>query len=141
MSIESVLHSIIQPVFGDEVYPVVHPDPDGTEAEVAALYAIYFKVGGQTFSSLDGTGTLSRVRFQISIYGIDFNEVGAKEISLKAAMKTANDIADEAIDERKDPLTTPGALSNILMSVPSDGYEKDTKRYVKRLEYYCWMRD
>jgi hypothetical protein len=140
MSIESTLYSILQPIFVDELYPVVHPDPDGLESEVAALYAVYLKVGGAVFSNLKQDGNLTRPRIQISIYGIDFDEVGAKEAAVVSAMTAANLAASVAIKSRLDPLTVVGALPNSAIGVPIDGYEKDTKRYVKHLEFYCWVR-
>lgn len=138
MSIESVLYGILGPVFGTEFYPVTHPDPDGTE--VATLYGIYLKVGGGVINKLDGTDDLTRPRMQISIYGIDSDAVIAKEAAVIAAMKTANDLSNAATDVNVDPFSITGALPNVMIGVPVDGYEKDTKRFVKHLEFYCWIR-
>ena len=138
MSIEEKLYSILSPVFGTEIYPVIHPDPEGTETDVAELYAITHKVGGQVYNTLKGTAALRRPRMQISIYGINFDNVVVKEQAVIAAMDAANDVASQAIDDRNDPLTVEGSLPNTEVGVPIDDYEKDTKRFVKILEYYCW---
>ena len=140
MSMESVLHGLLEPVFGTEIYPVVHPDPDGTQTEVATLYAIYTVVGGSTFGRLEGDSDLTRPRVQISIYGINFDNTLAKASAVRVAMQAANAVASTAIDNGDDPLTEVGSLPNTILGVPMDGYEKDTKRFVKHLEYYVWTR-
>ena len=141
MSIESVFYSILSPVFETELYPVVHPDPDGTNSEVAELYAVFFKVGGQTFGTLEGDADIRRPRMQISIYGVNFDDVVAKEEAVIAAMKTANTVASAAVEAGDDPLTETGSLPNRIIGVSIDGYEKDTKRFVKTLEYYVWSNN
>lgn len=138
MSVESKLYSILSSTFSNELYPVVHPDPDGTETEVAQLYAIFAKVGGAAFNTLNGTGDLERPRIQISIYGINFDDVITKEAAVKVAMKIANTVSSQAIDAGNDPFETTGALPNIQVSVPSHGYESDTKRFYSHLEFYVW---
>lgn len=140
MSMESVLHGLLEPVFGNEIYPVVHPDPDGDQTEVATLYAIYTVVGGSTFGRLEGDSDLARPRVQISIYGINFDNTLAKASAVRVVMQAANEAANAAIANGDDPLTEVGSLPNIILGVPMDGYEKDTKRFVKRLEYYVWIR-
>ena len=132
----STFYSILQPVFGDELYRIVHPDPDGRE--VATLYAVFSKVGGSVFGDLEGDGNLRRPRMQLSIYGIDSDEVDVKEALVIAAMEAANLAANEAVAARIDPLTATGALPNRAMGDSIEGYEKDTKRFVKHMEYYCW---
>lgn len=138
MSISTKLYSILQTVFGNEIYPVIHPDYDGTE--ISDLFAIYSSVGGQSFNSLQSTDTLQRPRMQISIYGINFDEVVLKEAATISAMNTANTVAITAIKNKQNPLTVTGALPNVLVGSPIDGYEKDTKRFVKHLEFYCWVQ-
>ena len=140
MSMESKIYELLQPIFGDEVYPVIHPDPDGDQTEVATLYAIYSVVGGSTFGRLEGDSDLSRPRVQISIYGINFDNVVAKATSVIAAMRTANDVGNAAVDNGDDALIEVGSLPNNILGVPIDGYERDTKRFVKHLEYYVWIR-
>jgi hypothetical protein len=138
MSVSTKLYAILQSIFNGELYPVVHPDPDGTE--VADLYAIFLKVGGQSFNNIKNTDSLQRPRMQISIYGIDFDVVEAKELAVVAAMQTANIAANTAVKNKTNPLTTTGALPNSLIGTPVDGFEKDTKRFVKHLDYYCWVQ-
>ena len=140
MSIESKLYAILSSTFGTELYPVVHPDPDGTSSEVAELYAIFVKAGGRTFPTMEGDSNLRRPRMQISIYGINFDNVVAKEAAVIAAMAAANAVASAAIALGNDPLTATGSLPNIAVGVPVDGYESDTKRFVKHLEFYVWER-
>ena len=140
MSMESVLHGLLEAVFGTEIYPVVHPDPDGNQTEVATLYAIYTVVGGSTFGRLEGDSDLTRPRVQISIYGINFDNTLAKSSAVRVAMQAANAVASTAIDNGDDPLMEVGSLPNSILGVPIDGYEKDTKRFVKHLEYYVWTR-
>lgn len=141
MSIESVLHGILAPVFGAEVYPVVHPDPDGSLGEVSDIYAIFIKVGGAIFPILDGESGLSRPRLQISVYSsMDFDALLVKEGAVIAAMTAANLLVSQAIDARVDPFTVSGALANSAIGEPTHGYERETKRYVSHLEYYCWSR-
>lgn len=138
MSIESVLTTILSSTFDDEFYHVVHPDPEASD--VATLYAVFLKVGGQTFNKLEGTDDLTKPRMQVSIYGIDSDEVLIKEAAVIAAMKTANGLANTAIQTQVDPFSVTGALPNTMIGVPVDDYEKDTKRFVKHLEFYCWNR-
>ena len=140
MTISSKLYFIISPAFNGELYPVVHPDPDGLSSSVGALYAVYNIVGGANFPTLKTDSDLERPRVQISIYGINFDDVEAKQLAVMAAMRYANALANQAIKNRLDPLTAVGALPNSLVGSPMDDYEKDTKRYVKHLEYYCWIR-
>ena len=138
MSIETTLYSILSPVFGTELYPVRHPDPEGVDTDVAKLYAVFTKVGGRTFSTLEGDDSLRRPRMQISIYGIDFDTVLAKEAAVNAAMDAANVVASQAVDAGEDPLSKTGSLPNTAQGVPVDGYESDTKRFAKHMEFYCW---
>jgi len=138
MSIETILYSILSPVFGVELYPVRHPDPEGVDTDVAKLYAVFSKIGGRIFSTLEGDDSLRRPRMQISIYGIDFDAVSAKEYAVNAAMDTANVVASQAVDDGNDPLSVVGSLPSIAVGVPIDGYESDTKRFVKHMEFYCW---
>jgi len=140
MSVESRLHSILYPVFGTELYPIVHPDPDGTESEVSALYAIYIKVGGAKFHTLEGNTDISRPRMQISIYSVDFDEMLTKEAAVVAAMNAANIAASVAVDSGLDPLVVEGSLPNIAISVPTHGRESDTDRFYSHMEYYVWDR-
>lgn len=134
------IYTILQPIFGNELYPVVHPDPDGLESSVADLYAIYLQVGGNLFLTLKNTDDLERQRIQVSIYGIDFNIVKSKSYAVKAAMKTANAVASQAVANRLDPLSVTGSLPNSMIHPGIDDYEANTKRFVKHLEFYCWAR-
>ena len=35
MTVKESIAFILQPVFGDEIYPIQHPDPDGLQSSVA----------------------------------------------------------------------------------------------------------
>ena len=133
----SNFYNIVQPVFGNELYHVVHPDADGSDT---ALYAVFLKVGGTVFGDLEGDSDLRRSRIQLSIYGVDSDEDDSKEISVISAMHAANLAANEAVAARLDPLTVSGALPNKAIGDSVEGYEKDTKRFVKHMEYYCWVQ-
>jgi len=134
------IYTILQPIFGDEIYPIVHPDPDGKLNSVANLYAIYSQVGGRSFTTLKNTDDLTRQRMQVSIYGTVYNDVKSKVSYVKNAMKAANAAASAAVASRTDPLTATGSLPNSPIGDGIDDYESDTDRFVKHLEYYCWSR-
>lgn len=140
MSLSESLNSILGSIFTDEFYPVVHPDPEGKAADVVLTYAIYNIVGGTSFHTLEGVTDLSRPRVQISIYAIDYDDLKAKEVAVAAAMKAANAVTVTAIDAKEDPFTAEGGLINVPLAVPTDGFEKDTKRFYSRSEFYCWIR-
>ena len=140
MSMESKIHDLLEPVFGEEIYPVIHPDSEGSHTDVAALYAIYSVVGGSSFGRLEGDSDLTRPRIQISIYGINFDNVVAKTNSVISTMRVANEVGSVAVVNGDDPLTEAGSLANNILGVPIDGYERDTKRFVKHLEYYVWIK-
>ena len=141
MSLSKSLNSILGPIFDEEFYPVVHPDPEGKAADVVITYGIYNIVGGATFVTLEGVDDLVRPRVQISIYAIDYDDLKAKEVLVAEAMKTANTITVTAIENREDPFAAEGGLVNVLISVPTDGFEKDTKRFYSHSEFYCWIRN
>ena len=141
MSVEAQFYSILSSIFGSELYPVAHPDPDGTDSEVAELFAVFFKVGGTVYSSLEGDADLRRPRIQLSIYGINYDNVVSKEQAVITAMKNANIAASAASALGNDPLASAGCLVNKIVGVAIDGYEKDTKRFSKTLEYYCWYEN
>lgn len=134
------IYTILQPIFGDELYPLVHPDPNGEINSVANLYAIYAQVGGTAFNTLKNTDYLTRQRIQVSIYGTSYNDVRLKSSYVKNAMKAANAAASAAVASRIDPLTATGSLPNSAIGDGIDDYESNTKRFVKHLEYYCWSR-
>lgn len=136
MRVEELLYSVLQPVFGDELYPVRHPDPDGLSDSVSTLFAIYTKIGGQSFNTMAGDTGLSRVRIQISIYAIDYTQLKQKETEVNTAMQAANESADSLLD----PYNTLGVLKNVSTDVPNDGYEEDTKRFCTHMDFYCWEK-
>ena len=138
MTIETQIYSILTSVFDGEIYPVVHPDPDGSE--VADLFAIYLIVGGSIFQTIKKDSNLRRPRVQISIYGIDYDVVSLYSVNVISKMNESNLTSIESIKNNIDPLTISACLPNTLIGEPIDGYEKDTKRYVKHLEFYCWVR-
>lgn len=136
MRVEELLYSVLQPVFGDELYPVRHPDPDGLSDSVSTLFAIYTKIGGQSFNTMTGDTGLSRIRIQISIYSIDYTQLKQKETEVNTAMQVANELADVSID----PYNTLGVLKNVSSTVPIDGYEADSKRFCTHMDFYCWEK-
>ena len=144
MTVEEKFAAILTPVFGDELYPVVHPDPDGLESSVSNLYAIYVKIGGRRFGSLEGDGNLRRTRVQVSIYASmypnGYADIKAKEAELEAAMLAANTLASQCVDSGTDPLEVLLALPNVAVAEPTDDYEPDTKRFVLHSEWYAWCR-
>lgn len=138
MTYKESLYYILAPVFNNEIYPVVHPDPDGLISSVSSLYAVYNVVGGSSFNTLEGTINISRPRIQISIYGLNADEVAAKQLAVDTAMQAANVLYNQCVDTRTDFTTVNGALPNISSGVPPDGYEADTKRFYVHLDYYVW---
>lgn len=140
MTIEEKITAILVPVFGDELYPVVHPDPDGLINSVSDLYAIYTKIGGRRFGTLEGDISLCRPRIQISIYSISFAELIEKETAVDAAMQAANALANQCITDGIDSLEVLEALPNNSVTEPTYGHEEDTKRHFIHLEYYAWCR-
>jgi len=140
LTIEEKIAAILTPVFSDELYPVVHPDPDGLESSVSNLYAVYTKIGGRRFGNLEGDGNLRRTRVQVSIYSTSYGELKAKEAELEAAMLAANVLAGQTIDAGGDPLEVLLALPNVAVAEPTDDYEPDTKRFVLHSEWYAWCR-
>ncbi len=140
MSLSESLYSILGSIFSDEFYPVVHPDPEGKAVDVVLTYGIYNTVGGATFHTLEGVTDLRRPRVQISIYAIDYDDLKAKETAVAVAMKDANTITVAAIDAKEDPFAAEGGLVNVPLAVPTDGFEKDTKRFYSHSEFYCWIR-
>lgn len=137
---EEQIAAILDPVFNGELYPVVHPDPDGTTGSVAQTYAIYAKIGGAVFTKLDGVACLSRVRMQVSIYSTSYADLKTKETAVNTAMEAANQLASTTIDAHNDPFDVLGALANVSSSVPADGFEDDTRRYFIHATFYCWGR-
>lgn len=137
--LENQLTTILTPVFGNEIYPIVHPDPDGTISEVSNLYGIFSVIGGPSFNKLDGDANISRARIQISVYSIDYTEMKAIQRAVNVAMESANEVAKQCVDNRTDVFETVGALANVSMSLPQEGREEDTKRYFSHAEYYGWI--
>lgn len=136
MYIEEALYSVLEPVFGNEIYPVRHPDPDGLISSVSDLFAIYTKIGGQSYNTFEGDSGLSRVRMQISIYSVDYDRLKIKEREVNAAMQAANEFSKTSLDKYNEA----GSLVNVSTSVPTDGYESDTKRFYIHMDFYCWEK-
>jgi len=140
MNFEDTLGTILTPIFGSEIYPIVHPDPDGTISTVSDLYAVYTIIGGASFNKLTGDTGLSRPRIQISIYSIDYSDMKSKMRALDTAMQGANLLASQCVDNQVDFTTVNGALPNISVTVPKEDFEQDTRRYFIHAEYYCWSK-
>lgn len=138
MTFKESLYYILAPVFSNELYPVVHPDPDGLISSVSSLYAIYSVVGGNSINTLEGSTDISRPRVQISIYGLNADEVSAKQKAVDTAMQAANVLYNQCVDNKTDFTTVNGALPNVSGGVPPDGHEADTKRFFVHMDYYVW---
>lgn len=136
--LEEQLNTILAPIFGNEIYPIVHPDPDGLISSVSDTYAVFTVVGGKSFNKLEGDTEISRPRTQISIYTIDYTEMKAKTRAIAAAMKAANALATQAVDNSVNQFEIAGALSSVSITVPTEGREPDTKRFYSHSEFYCW---
>lgn len=136
--LEEQLTTILTPIFGDEIYPIAHPDPDGTLGSVANLYGIFSVIGGQSFNKLDGDTGVARVRVQISTYSIDYTEFKATQKAINAAMIAANKLASDCVDTEADVYETVGALANVSTTIPHENKEPDTKRFYAHNEFYCW---
>lgn len=139
--LEEQLTTILTPIFGDELYPIGHPDPDGLIASVANTFAIFTIIGGQSFNKLDGDAGISRVRVQISIYCLDYTEFKVKQRAVSAVMVAANEVAKQCIDLGTNAFETVGAIVNVSTTVPSEGKEQDTKRFFCHSEFYCWINE
>lgn len=141
MIIEQKINTVLSSVFNGELYPVRHPDPDGTESEVAKTFAVYIKIGGRSLQNLKGDTDLSKPRIQVSIYSIDYDELKEKEQAVNDAMKAANDTFLALKETGEDFGEVANAIPNFSSSVPTDGFEADTKRYYLHMEFYCWQRN
>ena len=140
MTIEEALSTILTPVFGDEFYPLVHPDPDGTLGSVANLFGVYAVIGGNSVNGLAGNVNLSRPRIQVSIYSISFADMKAAQKAVDDAMNAANDLANQCVEDKVDTFTVTGALPNVSTTVPIQGFEHETRRYFVHMTYYCWAK-
>jgi len=138
--LENQINTILTPVFGDEIYPIVHPDPDGLTSSVSNMYGAWTIVGGQTYSGLAGSDSLSRVRVQVSVYSIDYTEFKATTNSVIDAMNTANELANQNIEASVDHYNVAGALSNVIIAPPQEGFEEDTRRFFSHSEFYVWSK-
>lgn len=137
--LEEQLTTILTPIFGDEIYPVGHPDPDGLIASVANTFAVFTVIGGQSFNKLDGDAGISRVRLQISIYAMDYTEFKAKQRATSAAMVAANVLAKQYVGTATDVFGVSGALVNVSSTVPTEGKEQDTKRFYCHSDFYIFV--
>ena len=69
------IYTILQPIFGDEIYPIIFK---GDVNNPPNLYAVFTQVGGTSFNTLKNTDDLTRQRMQVSIYGTVYNDVNQK---------------------------------------------------------------
>ena len=136
--LENQLNTILTPVFGNEIYPIAHPDPDGTTGSVANKFGVWTIVGGQPFNSLTGDAGISRVRVQVSTYSMDYTEFKTTQRAIDAAMLAANLLANQCVDSHTDQFGVVGALANVSATIAGEGREEDTKRYFSHQEYYVW---
>lgn len=141
IALENQLNTIFRPIFGDEVYPIVHPDMDGLSDSVTNTYCVWSLNGGTTFEGLEGTANLARVRVQVAIYTTDYSQMKTASKAVIAAMDTANTQASANIDNHIDHFNTSGSLINTLIAPPDEGIESDTKRFFAFVSFYCWTKD
>ena len=139
MTVKESIAFILQPVFGDEIYPIQHPDPDGLQSSVAETYCIFNTVGGVSFNNLAGDTGISRVRVQISIYGIEHDVMEDFKKQVNVAMQAANTNYNNAITNHTS-LYALGTQANVSTTVPVDGFEQDSKRFYTHMDFYVWER-
>lgn len=141
IALEDQLNTIFKPIFGDEVYPIVHPDMDGLSDSVTNTYCVWSLSGGTTFEGLEGTAKLARVRVQVSIYATDYSQMKIASKAVIDSMDVANAQASENIDNRINHFNVSGSLVNTLIAPPDEGIESDTKRFFAFVSFYCWAKD
>jgi hypothetical protein len=137
MTVKEQIAYILQPIFGNEVYPMQHPDPDGLATSVAESYCIFSTVGGSTFNNLEGDTNMSRLRVQISIYTVEHDAMESYKKQVNDAMKQANINYSNAVIDNYD-LYSLGVLANVSTSVPIDVFEEDSKRFCTHMDFYAW---
>ena len=126
MIAEKAIAAVLATVFGANVFPVWCPDPDGLAPGVAGTFAVFLKVGGPSFQNLEGDIPTSRPRMQISIYSTSYADLKTRESAVNAAMLAA---------------AQAGTLLNYSSSVPTDGFEQDSRRYFVHMDFYCWSQE
>lgn len=138
--LENQINTILTPIFGNEVYPIAHPDITGTADSVTNMFCIWSIVGGQSFNQLEGDNPISRVRVQVSIYSPDYTELKTAQKAVNDAMIAANVLASSYVGTATDYFEVEGALANVSTAVPQEGREEDTRRYFSHVDFYCWAR-
>lgn len=138
--LENQINTILTPIFGNEIYPIAHPDITGDVDSVTNMFGIWMIVGGKSIQKLEGDIELSRVRVQISIYSTDYTELKATQRAVSDAMLAANTLASQCVDNQIDQFEVEGALSNVSNSVPNEGREEDTRRFYSMVDYHVWAR-
>ena len=141
IALENQLDTILRPTFGDEVYPIVHPDMDGLCDSVTDTFCVWSLSGGSIFDGLAGYADLMRVRVQISIYANTFSLMKTAQRAVMTAMNNANTQASNNMDVGTDFFNTAGSLPNTLISPPDEGREVDTKRFYTLISFYCWTKE
>ena len=121
MLAEQGIYAALSTVPGCKFYPVQLPDADGT---IPPVFGIYSKIGGQSFNSLDGDLNVSRARMQVSIYATTYNTLKTIEQAVNTAMQTANQAK---------------LLVNVSSTVPTDGFEPETRRFYVHMDFYVWV--
>lgn len=136
--LENQLNTVLSQVFGDEIYPIAHPDIIGDADSVTNMFAIWSIVGGQSFNQLEGDNPISRVRVQVSIYSPDYTEMKTAQRAVNDAMQAANLLASQCVDSRINQFEVEGALSNVSVSVAIESREPDTRRFYSHQDFYVW---
>ena len=139
--LENQLNTVLSPIFGNEIYPIAHPDIVGDADSVTNMFGIWSIVGGQSFNQLEGDNPISRVRVQISIYSLDYTELKSTQKAVSDAMIAANLLASQCVDAGTDGFEVEGAISNVSTAVAVEGREDDTRRYFSHQDFYCWAKD
>jgi len=138
MIVEQKIQAILETVSGCTFY---EDGPDSCIAATTPIFGTFTKVGGEDFNNLEGDIDTSRPRIQISLYAINRGDRAVYELAVSAAMKTANTLANNAVDAGLDAFTTVGALPNISVSVPVHGRDPETRRFLSHMDFYCWCRE
>ena len=125
-------------VFGNEIYPIVHPDITGDADSVTNMFAIWSIVGGTSFNQLEGDNPISRVRVQVSIYSLDYTEMKTAQKATNDAMQAANSLASSYVGTATNSFEVAGAITNVSTSVAQEGLEEDTRRFFCHNEFYAY---
>ena len=141
MTAKEGIYKVLSNIFNGELYPVHHPDPDGLYNSVSDDFAIYTKVGENTFNTLIGVTAEKQVRIQVSIYSVNHDKNEQLVTFMNQAMIAANDVFIAAHELGNDPYETEGALANRPIPGSFDDFDNESRRFVTHSDFYVWSRD